>query len=319
MVNPIVCLMGPTASGKTAIACEWVREFPFEIISIDSAMIYRDMNIGTAKPDLDTLHDAPHHLIDIVDPIEAYSAARCIEDVTRCVELILKKGKIPLLVGGTMMYFRALQQGLSELPEANEAIREDLLKEVRVSGWDELHARLVRLDPESGARIHPHDTQRILRALEVHAITGRSLTSCLQEGKQQSPYSFINLMLIPKDRSWLHERINLRFEHMLSHGLIDEVKMLVEKWGVNATHPSMRCVGYRQVLDYLAGHETSASLLEKGTAATRQLAKRQLTWLRHWAGDEGQLHTFFAENPNEGGEMLAVIRQILDNWNIDNK
>ena len=309
MSNIIFCLMGPTASGKTQLACELVNHFPIEIISVDSAMIYREMNIGTAKPDAEILAKAPHHLIDIIDPPDSYSAASFCNDVDRISAHIIRQGKIPLLVGGTMMYFRALQQGLSSLPPADETVRAMLLQQANEQGWDYLHQELARVDATTAARLHPKDTQRIQRALEVFHLTSRPLSDFLKEEKQIPTYHFVNFSLIPEDRSWLHDRIAHRFEHMLQHGLIDEVEGLLQKWPLTLDNPSMRSVGYRQVLQYLQGEDDYTSLCSKGTAATRQLAKRQLTWLRHWPDS----YVFAAENLAITGDIMAIMQQILDN------
>jgi tRNA dimethylallyltransferase len=310
MPNIIFCLMGPTASGKTDMACELVDHFPLEIISVDSAMIYRGMNIGTAKPDLKTLTEAPHHLIDILDPPESYSAATFCNDVSRLSKLIISRGKIPLLVGGTMMYFRALQEGLSELPQADETIRKELMQKATEKGWAFMHQNLMKIDTISAQRIHPNDTQRVLRALEVYHLTGKPLSEGLQADKKTADIHFVNLMLMPSDRAWLHQRIESRFETMLSQGLVEEVKDLLKQWPLTEAHPSMRTVGYRQVLSYLRGDYDYATLRAKGVAATRQLAKRQLTWLRHWP----ESHSFSAENPSSKLEIVAIMRQILDNF-----
>ncbi len=308
MTNPVFCLMGPTASGKTALACELLAHFPCEIINMDSALIYRGMNIGTAKPDHETLARAPHHLVDIIDPPDRYSAAQFCTDASRLCDAILAKGRIPLLVGGTMMYFRALQEGLSLLPEADASIRAMLLDEENKHGLAFMHARLAQLDPMSAARIHANDTQRIYRALEVHAITGQSLSACLSDGTQPAPYHFVNLMLLPRDRSWLHARIESRFTQMLAEGLIDEVAGLLKQWPqLTCTHPAMRCVGYRQAFEYLHDEYNEATFCEKGIAATRQLAKRQLTWLRHWSDG----YRFEADDPTIAIEIMAMVRQCL--------
>lgn len=304
--------MGPTASGKTALACELVQHFPFEIISIDSAMIYREMNIGTAKPDAETLAVAPHHLIDILNPSESYSAASCCNDVLACCQAIIARGNMPLLVGGTMMYFRALQQGLSTLPEADVLTRTQLLQQADKCGWDYMHEMLTRVDPVSAARIHPRDTQRVQRALEVFQLTGTPLSVLIQKQNNPNHFDYINLLLIPNDRAWLHARIGQRFAAMLTDGLVDEVQALVGKWNLTPANPAIRCVGYRQVFDYLQNEYDYSMLSEKGVAATRQLAKRQLTWLRHWPNGE----RFIAENPTNLREMMVFIRQILDNLNI---
>ncbi|MFT4058558.1 MAG: tRNA (adenosine(37)-N6)-dimethylallyltransferase MiaA [Legionella sp.] len=309
MSKLIYCLMGPTASGKTALACDLLSQFPFEIISVDSAMIYRDMNIGTAKPTPEELQVAPHHLIDIIDPIETYSAAQFCSDVLSLVETIAHKGKIPLLVGGTMMYFHALQQGLSTLPEANSELRQQLENEAVTQGWEALHQRLAQVDPLAAARIHANDTQRIQRALEVYQLTGISLSEFLEQQKKENPYRFINIALFPQQRSWLHERIALRFDQMLAQGFIAEVQQLQQKWALTMNLPSMRCVGYRQTLEYLQGDYNQNILRDKGIAATRQLAKRQLTWLRHW---ENVLY-YDPQNTPFRDEIVAKTREILDN------
>ncbi len=301
--------MGPTASGKTALACELVARYPFEIISVDSAMIYRDMNIGTAKPTPQELYIAPHHLIDIKDPSESYSAAQFCTDALSLCDAIFKKGKIPLLVGGTMMYFSALQKGLSVLPEANPVIRQQLEDEAALLGWSILHQKLVQIDPESAVRIHAHDAQRIQRALEVYYVTGKTLSAFLEQHKEKPDYHFVNFILFPEQRAWLHERIAQRFDHMLTEGLIEEVKQLQQKWHLTISVPSMRCVGYRQALEYLQGDYDYSTLRDKGIAATRQLAKRQLTWLRHW----GAALYYEPQNGAFRDEILAKIEEILDN------
>lgn len=303
----VICLMGPTASGKTALAVELVQRFPLEIISIDSAMIYRGMDIGSAKPDAATLSKAPHHLIDILDPTEAYSAAQCCDDVNALCAAIVQRGHVPLLTGGTMMYFHALQQGLATLPEADAAVRQALLDEATIYGWGYMHKRLAEVDPVSGARIHPNDTQRIQRALEVFAVTQTPLSTLWDTSKLTPAYRFMNLILMPEDRSWLHERIALRFQQMLAEGLIDEVTHLITTWSLTATHPAMKSVGYRQVWAYLQGEYNQAMLAEKGIAATRQLAKRQLTWLRHWT----EKHVLTAEHPAILDEMIRLIDDSL--------
>lgn len=309
MFNLIYCLMGPTASGKTALACELIKQYPFEIISVDSAMIYRDMNIGTAKPTAEELRAAPHHLIDLINPTESYSAAQFCTDVFALIEQIHAKGKIPLLVGGTMMYFNALQQGLSVLPEASPQIRQQLEAEAAVHGWDVLHKTLQKVDPTAAQRIHQHDAQRIQRALEVYYLTGKSLSDFLAQEKENSTYQFVNVILFPERRAWLHERIAQRFDLMLNQGFIEEVQQLQSKWQLQANMPSMRCVGYRQALEYLNGDYDCALMREKGIAATRQLAKRQLTWLRHWN------KALFCDPENSvfHDKIVAQTREILDN------
>lgn len=309
MPNTIFCIMGPTASGKTALACELVKQFPFEIISVDSAMIYREMDIGTAKPSHEELKIAPHHLIDIINPDETYSAAQFCSDATKLSQDIFARNKIPLLVGGTMMYFNALQQGLSVLPEANEQIRDDLDKKIKQGELHALYQELLRVDPLSAARIHANDAQRIQRALEVYYISGTPLSTFLAEQHTPHEFQFINFGLMPEHRAWLHERIAQRFDQMLAEGFIDEVKHLQSKWQLNLSLPSMRCVGYRQALEYLQGDYELATLREKGVAATRQLAKRQLTWLRHW----NNVTYLDPENQSFVQDIMAKIKEIIDN------
>ena len=311
MSKLIFCLMGPTASGKTALACELVQHYPFEIISVDSAMIYREMNIGTAKPTAEELHLAPHHLIDIKDPSEAYSAAEFCADAESLSQMIINKGKIPLLVGGTMMYFNALQKGLSTLPEANEAIRESLNQKAAQVGWDVLHQELVQVDPVTAARVHAHDTQRIQRALEVYYLTKTPL-SVLQtqiEDKNSIRQHFENIILMPEDRAWLHQRIASRFALMCQQGFVAEVEQLLAAWPLTLMSPALRCVGYRQAASYLQGDGDYDSFCDKAVAATRQLAKRQLTWLRHWP--DGVV--LACDQPNLLDRVVEIIGEILDN------
>lgn len=279
---PAIFLMGPTASGKTGLAVELARRFPVELISVDSALVYRDMNIGTAKPDAETLARAPHHLIDIIPPTEAYSAAQFRNDALRLMGEVTARGRIPLLVGGTMLYFKTLEGGLSDLPQADPGIRKQLEEEAAARGWPALHARLAEVDPASAARLEPADAQRVQRALEVYALTGKPLSAhfTVEVGQSMLPYRLLKLALSPSDRAVLHARIAQRFDAMLAGGLVDEVRQLRERYTLDLSMPSMRCVGYRQAWQYLDGELDSLSLREKGVAATRQLAKRQMTWLR---------------------------------------
>lgn len=278
---PVLFIMGPTASGKTDLAVELVRRLPFEIISVDSAMIYRDMDIGTAKPDAAVLRLAPHRLIDILDPAESYSAARFRTDALREIEQIHAAGHIPLLVGGTMLYYRALQGGLSDLPSADPELRARLEKECAAEGLAALHARLAAVDPAAAARIHPHDPQRIQRALEVYELTGRPMTELYaRRGNEAFPYRPLKLIITPLDREGLHRRIEQRFQQMLEQGFIAEVERLRARGDLGLDRPSMRAVGYRQVWEYLDGLIDEQAMVQRGVAATRQFAKRQLTWLR---------------------------------------
>lgn len=278
---PAIFLMGPTASGKTDLAVRLVKEYPCEIISVDSALIYRGMDIGTAKPDASMLLQAPHRLIDILDPSEAYSAADFREDALREMADISAAGKVPLLVGGTMLYYRSLLRGLSDLPAADESVRLQLDQQAQALGWDAMHQRLHDVDPVSAARIHPNDPQRIQRALEVFELTGMSLSEHFKRQQHHDfAYDVLQLAVTPVERSVLHDRIEKRFHTMLELGFISEVEALYAREDLHADLPSMRSVGYRQVLKYLDGDYTYTDMIEKGIVATRQLAKRQLTWLR---------------------------------------
>jgi len=317
---PAIFLMGPTASGKTGVAVELAQRLPVELISVDSALVYRDMDIGTAKPDAATLARAPHHLIDIIDPTEAYSAAAFRRDALRLMHDITSRKKIPLLVGGTMLYFKALREGLSDLPQADPAVRAALDAEIAQHGIEHLHRQLAGVDAETAARLAPNDTQRVQRAMEVYRITGQPMSALIKKplspksaqvpspasgrglgrglpfdeghpllqplshecerGDNSLPYNILPIALIPSDRAQLHARIAARFKAMLELGLVDELHALRSKYALHPDLPSMRCVGYRQAREYLEGEITQAELLEKGIAATRQLAKRQLTWLR---------------------------------------
>ena len=278
---PALFIMGPTAAGKTALAVELVRRFPCEIISVDSAMVYCGMDIGTAKPDNATLCEAPHRLIDIRDPAQAYSAAEFREDALREMWAIHTKARIPLLVGGTMLYFRALQYGLSLLPSADPTVRAQLADECSKYGLNTLYQRLHTLDPVTAQRIHPHDTQRIMRALEVYAISGRTLSELSADERDEVfPFRIIKLIIAPSSRQVLHRRIEERFLIMLQQGLISEVEALYKRPDLSLDNPAIRAVGYRQVWEYLAGLHDYATMIKRSIVATRQFAKRQLTWLR---------------------------------------
>lgn len=278
---PAIFLMGPTASGKTGVAVELVQRMSVELISVDSALVFRDMDIGTAKPDATTLAKAPHHLIDIVSPTEAYSAAAFRHDALRLMADITARGKIPLLVGGTMLYFKALREGLSPLPQADAALREQLDAEIAQHGIEHLHAKLAKVDAETAARLHPTDTQRVQRAIEIFLVSGKPMSELIKHQEQDPlPYAITPIALIPSDRAVLHQRIAVRFAQMLKDGLVDELRMLRDKYPLHRDMTSMRCVGYRQAWEFMEGDISKAELSEKGIAATRQLAKRQLTWLR---------------------------------------
>ncbi|MCJ8303283.1 tRNA (adenosine(37)-N6)-dimethylallyltransferase MiaA [Shewanella sp.] len=279
----IITLMGPTASGKTALAIELVKEHNCEIISVDSALIYRGMDIGSAKPTAEELAVAPHRLIDIRDPLQSYSAADFRTDALREIADIVKSGKTPLLVGGTMLYFKALLEGLSPLPAADEAIRAEIAAEAQTHGWQHLHDELMRVDPVSAERIHPNDPQRLSRALEVFRISGKSLTELTQIKSPPLPYEVIQFAISPKDRKVLHLSIEERFKLMLNQGFVEEVRTLRQRNDLHLALPSMRCVGYRQCWQHLDGDYDYNTMVDKGIIATRQLAKRQLTWLRGWA------------------------------------
>lgn len=277
-----IFLMGPTASGKTGAAVHLYSKLPVEIISVDSALVFKDMNIGTAKPDAATLASAPHHLIDIIDPKSAYSAASFRSDALRLMADITARGKIPLLVGGTMLYFKALSEGMSGLPQANPEVRARLDARAALIGWPAMHEKLALIDPETAARLQPNDAQRIQRALEVFEITGEAISTLFKRQSSEAlPYQVLKIALVPNERSVLHQRIAARFDEMLKLGLVDEVKSLLAKYPqLTAESTSMRCVGYRQTLEHLNGDYDLVELRDRGIFATRQLAKRQLTWLR---------------------------------------
>jgi len=272
--------MGPTAGGKTPLALALAREFPFEIVSVDSAQVYRGMDVGTAKPTHAERAAVPHHLVDIIDPTETYSAARFRSDALRLMSEITSRGKVPLLVGGTMLYFKALREGLSELPDADEGVRAEIDAEAAARGWPVMHAELASIDPQTAARLKATDAQRIQRALEVYRVGGVPMSQLLGRKKSALPFRLVEFALVPSDRAALHRRIEARFEAMLEGGLIDELEALRKRYALRPGLPSMRCVGYRQVWQHLEGELDRNELRDLGIFATRQLAKRQLTWIR---------------------------------------
>ena len=308
-----IFLMGPTASGKTGAAVELVSKLPVELISVDSALVYRDMNIGTAKPGAEILAKAPHHLINIIDPTSAYSAAQFRTDALRLMAEITARGKVPVLVGGTMLYFKALQGGLSGLPEANPDVRARLDARAALIGWPAMHEKLFLVDSETAARLQPNDAQRIQRALEVFEITGESMTNLFaKQATEALPYRLLKIALVPSDRKVLHTRIATRFDQMLADGFLDEVRALKDKYpALTAESTSMRCVGYRQALAHLAGEYDAAELRDRGIFATRQLAKRQLTWLRGMSRGMGDTLEIDCLAPNLHAIILQEIEQFL--------
>lgn len=286
MDNTVIFLMGPTACGKTALAVALAQPLPVEIISVDSALVYRGMDIGTAKPTLAEQGGVPHHLIDIRDPAEPYSAAQFRDDALRLIAEIHGRGRIPLLAGGTMLYFHALKSGLSDLPEADADLRRALEQRASVQGWPALHAELAALDPLTAARLSVNDSQRIQRALEVCLLSGQALSAFAKPLANALPFRVLEIVLMPSDRAVLHARIAARFDAMLAGGFLDEVRALRARGDLHAELPALRAVGYRQAWAHLVGEYDLAALREKGIAATRQLAKRQITWLRSWPMDD---------------------------------
>ncbi len=279
---PVICLMGPTASGKTALALALHDALPCDIISVDSALIYRDMDIGTAKPTLDELAKYPHRLINLRDAAQSYSAADFCQDALIEIAKIRANNRIPLLVGGTMMYFKSLIEGISPLPAANSDIRQQIEAEAAEQGWDAMHEQLTKIDPVSAQRIHPNDPQRLTRALEVFRLTGSTLTQLTQIKGERLDGDILQFAISTKERSTLHDRIELRYQQMIAQGFEQEVIKLKERSDLHENLPSIRCVGYRQMWQYLNGEYDHKEMIFRGVCATRQLAKRQLTWLRSW-------------------------------------
>ncbi len=305
----VICLAGPTASGKTEVAIRLREKFPLEIISVDSALVYRGMNIGTAKPDAETLKRAPHRLIDIRDPEDNYSAGDFVRDAEIEIDDIQRSGRIPILVGGTMMYFRSLTEGIAELPEADPGIRGRLDAEAASIGWSAMHEKLTEIDPLAAARINANDSQRIQRALEVFEISGRTISDWQAADKNAGPRcNYLKIALVPSTRSVLHERIDARLQSMFEAGFIEEVESLRKRPGLNNKHSSMRAVGYRQIWSHLDGDYDRKTAEGKALAATRQLAKRQLTWLR----SDQQLNLFDPLEGNAIGTISAFLDKHLD-------
>ena len=304
-----ILVLGPTASGKTAVALALARRFPAEIVSVDSAQVYRGMDVGTAKPDATSRAAVPHHLVDVVDPTESYSAGRFRDDATRLVAEIHARGRVPILAGGTMLYFRALTQGLSDLPPADPAVRARIDARAERSGWPALHAELARVDPDTAARLEPTDPQRIQRALEVFELTGTPLSKLQsRRGETQPAFDALRVALEPGERGELHRRIDARFRAMLDAGLVEELQGLRRRYRLDASLPSMRAVGYRQAWETLEGRAPADTLAERGIAATRQLAKRQLTWLRSMP--DVTLFDCLAEDL--GARVLDYVRRELE-------
>jgi tRNA dimethylallyltransferase len=309
LMPPAILLMGPTASGKTAMALELASRYPIRLISVDSALVFKDMNIGTAKPDADTLRRYPHDLVDLIAPDESYSAARFREEALHAMNAAVAEDKIPLLVGGTMLYYKALLDGLADLPQADATMRNNLDEQAAQLGWPAMHAELAKLDPITAARLKPNDSQRIQRALEVCLVSGRPMSALLAESQTQAalPYRVLSLGLLPNDRSVLHQRIEQRFQQMLTDGLIEEVEWLRSRYDLSLDLPSMRCVGYRQVWEWMDGaYANKAELTDRGIFATRQLAKRQITWMTNTLKPE----IFDCLNQ----DLLAKVSQRIDGF-----
>ena len=314
---PVIFLMGPTASGKTDLAIALCKALSCDIISVDSSQVYRSMDIGTAKPEPEVLCESPHRLIDICDPVDAYSVGEFLHDARREIDAISAAGRIPLLVGGTMLYFKALREGIADLPPANEKIRGEIEQQAAEKGWPFVHALLAEVDPEGAAAIHPNHSQRISRALEVYRVSGLSLSQLiklqLEKGcgvpSLEKDYRIVQLALIPTDRAALHQRIEQRFDMMLNQGFVDEVKTLRERGDLTTDLPAVRAVGYRQIWAHLDGECTYDEMRARGVAATRQLAKRQLTWLRGWT-DLHRLELDFAQDGRTHAEDDILLKAL---------
>jgi len=306
---PAIFIMGPTASGKTALACDLYDKLDCELISVDSALVYKDMNVGTAKPTAEELIQYPHHLIDIRDPSEPYSAADFRKDALTLMADITARGKVPVLVGGTMLYFKFLLEGSAKLPMADESVREKIEALVAEHGKQHIHKLLSEVDPESAARLNPNDPQRVQRAYEVFLISGKTLTQHWAEQEEQPlPYQVLQFAIAPEERKVLHDRIELRFEQMIKDGFVEEVKALHDRGDLHEDLPSIRAVGYRQVWDYLEGQLDHDEMIYRGVVATRQLAKRQMTWLRSWEG----LHWLDSLDDEKTLKALGIVKTELN-------
>lgn len=305
---PILCLAGPTASGKSASTHILAQHWPIEVIVMDSATIYRDMDIGTAKPSAEEQAAIPHHLLDIRDPAESYSAAEFATDATRLIQEIRARGHYPVLCGGTMLYYKALREGLNDLPQADPTIRQQLDERAQEIGWPGMHEELTRIDPVTAARLAPRDSQRIQRALEIFHISGKTMSDWLKDKAQpqEGSHQYVTMSLEPEDRSWLHKRIAVRYHDMIEQGLLQEVEKLYQRPDLHPGLPSIRCVGYRQLWSYLDGEVSLDLAIEQAIAATRQLAKRQLTWLR----SEPERQQFNCQNPQAAEQIVQAARQI---------
>ena len=308
-VPSLLCIAGPTASGKSAIARTIAEKWPCEIINVDSATIYRGMDIGTAKPTRQERATISHHLLDILDPLESYSAAAFRRDALVCVQQIRARGRLPVLVGGTMLYFKALREGLNDLPAANAEIRKELELHAAQLGWPAMHAQLRAIDPDTAARLSPNDSQRIQRALEIWHISGKSMSELLSAPQQSDqPLATMTISLEPAQRGNLHQRIALRFDEMLREGLVEEVRGLRVRGDLHTDLPSVRCVGYRQLWSMLEGETTLEQARDQAIAATRQLAKRQLTWLRSLP----DRLTVEADAPDALEQALTIVSRLID-------
>ena len=318
--RPVVFIMGPTASGKTDLAIKLVEQHPFEIISVDSALVYKGMDIGTAKPTAEELQQAPHRLIDFLDPAQSYSTAQFRKDALAAIAEIHQQNKIPLLVGGTMLYHRSLLYGISELPAADEAIRAQLDVQMQQMGKQYMHDRLAEIDPDSARKIHPNDPQRVQRALEVYQITGQTMSQLQQASQAQAlPFENHKIVIAPRSRELLRERIALRFQQMIEQGFIEEVQQLYQRGDLDLSMPSMRAVGYRQVWEYLEGKMSREEMIERAITITRQFAKRQMTWLRR-EQDGLWLATEDNDNIHQAVEYLSpVIRKAEPERTAGNK